>query len=46
MKNRSGNRVVLVEHKAFRIDTFQHSVVKNRKDTELIFSLKRFQIIP
>ena len=43
-KSEFGNR--FVEHKAFRIDTFQHSVVKNRKDTELIFSLKRFRIIP
>ena len=37
-KSEFGNR--FVEHKAFRIDTFQHSVVKNRKGTKLIFSLK------
>ena len=29
-----------MEHKAFRIDTFQHTVVKNRKDTEVIVFFK------
>ena len=43
-KSEFGNR--FKEHKAFRIDTFQHSVVKSRKDIELIFFKKRFQIIP
>ena len=41
-----GGNVRLPEHIALKIDTFQHSVVKNKKDTEVIFSLKRFRIIP
>ena len=46
VKNRVWESVCRKDKNASRYKAFQCLVVNNRKDTELIFSLKRFQINP